>query len=156
MWPQRVWFLPHFGLKSGMVFEGATVVYERINRFRSKWVRKRVREICEFGMHFLEVFFCCCSNLSNDDIISKRSGLKMGMDFRGQVWKRVWKMTFIYRTGWHTPTKNSQEYPWGCGRVTLEFESIFLSRVEGGGFHVEGEGTMSRVEGKIFSFFWKR
>ena len=24
-------------------------------------------------------------------------------------------------------------------------ESIFLSRVEGRGFHVEGEGTMSRV-----------
>ena len=28
-------------------------------------------------------------------------------------------------------------------------ESIFLSRVEGRGFHVEGEGTMSRVEGNI-------
>ena len=83
---------------------------------------KKEREICEYGMHFLEVFFCCCSNLSNDDIISKRSGLKMGMDFRRQVWKRVWKMTFIYRTWWHTPTKNSQEYPWGCGRVT-----VFLS-----------------------------
>ena len=64
---------------------------------------KKEREICEYGMHFLEVFFCCCSNLSNDDIISKRSGLKMGMDFRGQVLKRVWKMTFIYRTWWSTP-----------------------------------------------------
>ena len=31
-------------------------------------------------------------------------------------------------------------------------ESIFLSRVEGRGFHVEGEGTMSRVEGNIFFF----
>ena len=29
-------------------------------------------------------------------------------------------------------------------------ESVFLSRVEGRGFHVEGEGTMSRVEGNIF------
>ena len=29
-------------------------------------------------------------------------------------------------------------------------ESIFLSRVEGRGFHVEGEGAMSRVEGNIF------
>ena len=29
-------------------------------------------------------------------------------------------------------------------------ESIFLSRVEGRGFHVEGEGTMSRAEGNIF------
>ena len=31
-------------------------------------------------------------------------------------------------------------------------ESIFLSRAEGRGFHVEGEGTMSRVEGNIFFF----
>jgi len=45
----------------------------------------------------------------------------MGMDFRGlQVWKQVWEMTFlvwnrvrIWRTGFHSPTKNSQEYPWG-------------------------------------------
>ena len=42
----------------------------------------------------------------------------MGMEFRGLVWKRVWKMTFlvwnrvrIWRTGRHTLTKNSQEYP---------------------------------------------
>ena len=45
--PQRVRFLHRFGLKtgvdfahfcleSGMVFEGATVVYERIYRFNSK------------------------------------------------------------------------------------------------------------------------
>ena len=41
------------------------------------------------------------------------------MDFRGQVWERVWEMTNflvldrvrIWRTGRHTPTKNSQEYP---------------------------------------------
>ena len=33
-------------------------------------------------------------------------------------------------------------------------ESIFLSRVEGRRFHVEGEGTMSRVEGNIFSNFF--
>ena len=39
------------------------------------------------------------------------------MDFGGLVWKRVWKITFlvwkrvrIWRTGRHTPTKNSQEY----------------------------------------------
>ena len=42
------------------------------------------------------------------------------MGVRGQVWKRVWKMTLfvwirvrIRRTGWHTPTKNSQKYPPG-------------------------------------------
>ena len=31
-------------------------------------------------------------------------------------------------------------------------ESIFLSRVEGRGFHVEGHGSMSRVEGNLFFF----
>ena len=29
-----------------------------------------------------------------------------------------------------------------------------MSRVEGRGFHVEGEGTMSRVEGNILSNFF--
>ena len=40
----------------------------------------------------------------------------------------------------------------------LRFESIFLSRVEGRGFHVEGEGAMSRVEGNIFfsNFFLEK
>ena len=50
--PQRLWFLrcfgqktglhfAHFGLESGMVFEGTTGVHERIYRFNSKWVRKK-------------------------------------------------------------------------------------------------------------------
>ena len=50
--PQGVWVLrrfglktgidfAHFGLESGMVFEGATGVYERIYRFNSKWIRKK-------------------------------------------------------------------------------------------------------------------
>ena len=34
--PDRVGFLRHFGLKTGMVFEGTTGVYERIYRFNSK------------------------------------------------------------------------------------------------------------------------
>ena len=40
---------------------------------------------------------------------------------------------------------------WKCGEMCLHclypitLESIFLSRVEGRGFHVEGEGTMLRV-----------
>ena len=31
----------HFGLESGMVFDGTTRVYERIYRFNSEWVRKK-------------------------------------------------------------------------------------------------------------------
>ena len=43
-------------------------------------------------------------------------------------------------------------------RLLLVYESIFLSRVEGRGFHVEGEGTMSRVKGNIFFpiFFFEK
>ena len=38
-----------------------------------------------------------------------------------------------------------------CDSVGVNiFESIFLSRVEGRGFQVEGEGSMSRVEGNLF------
>ena len=34
--PHRVEFLRRFGLKTGMVLEGTTAVYERIYRFNSK------------------------------------------------------------------------------------------------------------------------
>ena len=98
----------HFGLESGMVFEGTTGVYERIYHINSKWVRKGNMGI---GNGF-EDFFCLRCNL--------RPGLKTGMEFRGLVWKRVWKITVlvrnrvrIWRTGRHTTTTNSQEYPHG-------------------------------------------
>ena len=47
---------------------------------------------------------------------------------------------------------------YGCVSVT-DYSSLSLSfcrgsRVEGRGFHVEGEGTMSRVEGNIFFQFF--
>ena len=57
-----------FGLESGMVFKGTTVGYERIYS-NSKWILRNL--------------FCCCSNLRNEDINSKRPGLSM--DFRGQT-----------------------------------------------------------------------
>ena len=78
--PQRVWFLrrfdqktgidfAHFGLESGVVFKGTTGVYECIYSFNSK-MRKKEREICEFEIDLKEIFFCCCSYLSDYDIIS--------------------------------------------------------------------------------------
>ena len=51
--PQRVWFLglfglktgnihfAHFGLESGVVFEGTAGVYKHIYRFNSKWIRMK-------------------------------------------------------------------------------------------------------------------
>ena len=51
--PQRVGFLgrfglktgidfAHFGLESGMVYKGTTVVYQRVRRFNCKEIRKKV------------------------------------------------------------------------------------------------------------------
>ena len=51
--PQRVGFLrcfglktgvdfAHIGLESGMVYKGTTVVYQRVRRFNSKEIRKKV------------------------------------------------------------------------------------------------------------------
>ena len=56
-------------------------MYEGIYRFNSKRVRKK--EKYANSKWILGNLFCCCSNLSNDDIISERPGLRIGMDFRG-------------------------------------------------------------------------
>ena len=53
---------------SDMVFEGTTVEYERIYYFSSKWLRKKDKY--ENLKWILTNLFCCCSNLSNDDIFS--------------------------------------------------------------------------------------
>ena len=45
---------------------------------------KKEREIGNSN-GILRYLFCCCSNLSIDDIISLRPGLRMGIDFRGRV-----------------------------------------------------------------------
>ena len=73
--PHRVGFLrrfglktgipfAHFGLESGMVFEGTTGVYERIYRFNSKLVRKKEKYA---NSKWLSRIFCLRSNLSNDN-----------------------------------------------------------------------------------------
>jgi len=66
-----------------MVFDGITRVYELIYRFNSKRVRKKEKYSNSKGN--LRNLFCCCSNLSNDDITTYMPGLKTGMDFAGQV-----------------------------------------------------------------------
>ena len=64
--PDRVGFLRHFGLQSGMVFEGTT---ECMNELSFQFqMSKKEREICEFEMAWKT--FCLHSNLSNDNIIS--------------------------------------------------------------------------------------
>ena len=47
----------HFGLETGIVFEGTTGVYERIYHLNSKWVTLKEREIlCEFEMDLKNFF----------------------------------------------------------------------------------------------------
>ena len=58
----------HFGMKSGMVFEGTTGGNECIYPFNSKRLRKK--EKYTNSKWILRKPFGCCSNLSNNDIIS--------------------------------------------------------------------------------------
>ena len=39
--PQRVWFLHRFGLRTGMVYQETTGMYECICHFNFKWIRKK-------------------------------------------------------------------------------------------------------------------
>ena len=75
----------HFGLESGMVFEGTTGVYERIYRFN--WVSKNEKYANSKWM--LRNLFWCCANLNN----FLQARYENGRGFLGQVGKRVWEMT---------------------------------------------------------------
>ena len=54
--PHRVGFLRRFGVKSGMVFEGTTRVYNVF--IVSIPNEKKEREICEFKMDLKNFFVC--------------------------------------------------------------------------------------------------
>ena len=55
-WKHSIHFA-RFGLETGIVFEGTTVVYKRINHLNSKWVTLKEREIlCEFEMDLKNFF----------------------------------------------------------------------------------------------------
>ena len=84
-----VWFLRHFGLKTGtdftyfaglnssMVFEE---MHERICRFNSKLMNKKERVIWEAEVDFKKSF-CWRSNVSNDIIISAYARSENGYGF---------------------------------------------------------------------------
>ena len=68
--PQRVWFSRRFGLKTGVVIEGTTGVYERFLSFQFQ-MNKIKRETCDFEMDSQNLnFFLERSNLRNVDMIS--------------------------------------------------------------------------------------
>ena len=128
--PHRVGFLRRFGLKTGIHFAyfglESSMVFERELRIISTHLsfqfqmNKKEREICEFEVG-LNSFFCLRSNL----ILSK-----------GQVWKRVWKITFFgpksgqdlkFRAA--HPTKNSQENPLRVFQLLQHVKRELLSLV---------------------------
>ena len=96
---------PLHGLESSMVFEGTTGLYERLYRFNSRWVLRKKEKYGNSKKWIWRIFSLFLrSNLSDDD---KRPDLKTGVELHFWVWNRV----RIWRTGRHTLTKNSQEYP---------------------------------------------
>ena len=101
------WNNPLHGLESSMVFEGTTGLYERLYRFNSRWVLRKKEKYGNSKKWIWRIFSLFLrSNLSDDD---KRPDLKTGVELHFWVWNRV----RIWRTGRHTLTKNSQEYPPG-------------------------------------------
>ena len=103
----------HFGLETGMVYEGITVVHQCVRCFNSKWKKcnMRIRKYISRNRYRF--------SLSNDDTISvlcKRVMLRfvttsMTENGCGKWHFLVWNRVRIRRTGRHTPTKNSQKYP---------------------------------------------
>ena len=83
--PHRVGFLCRFGLKTGIDF--AHIGLES-GAFQFQ-MSKKERGICRFEWK-LRNLFCCCSNLSNDDIIILRC----------QVLKRVWILQARSESRW--------------------------------------------------------
>ena len=110
----RVGFLCRFGLKTGIDF--AHIGLES-GAFQFQ-MSKKERDICRFEWK-LRNLFCCCSNLSNDDIIILRCQvwkrvwiLQARSESRWEKWYHlVWNRVRIWRTRQHTSTKDSQEYP---------------------------------------------
>ena len=98
-----------FGLESGMVFGETTGVYERIYHFNSKWIRKKEKYANSKWIlrnSFLFVFWSTAvSDSGGHNFLEARS------ENRCEKWHFfVWNKVKIWRTGRHTPTKNSQKY----------------------------------------------
>ena len=100
---KMVWTLPiGYGFRGNygsvwtyLSFQFQITIRKKEKYANSKWI--------------LTNLFCCSSNLSKDYFISYRAGLK-------RVWITIFfglKEVRIWRTGWHTPTKNSQDNPPG-------------------------------------------
>ena len=108
--------LPGFWSQNGMDFADfayrvwfSRELWKCMNVFIISVPNERKKEKYANSKWILTNLFCCSSNLSKDYFISYRAGLK-------RVWITIFfglKEVRIWRTGWHTPTKNSQDNPPG-------------------------------------------
>ena len=100
--------------QSGVVFKGTTGGYERICLFNSKWIVKKEKN--PKYIIWAEFYQFLTSLLMRSLIIELlrcNKGLKTGMDFRGQVWKRLWKMEIeIWGTGRHIQKQTKRCPKW--------------------------------------------
>ena len=140
--PQRVWFLSrfglktgidfdHYGLKSGMVFEGTTGAHKRICLFNGK-LKSRERDVSKIynSSWILPILdFVTDAKLNYDTTkVWKRVWILEARSENG-CGKRnilVWNWVRIWGSGRHTPTKNSEEYsPPGLPNQSLIHNSTF-------------------------------
>ena len=116
----------YFGLESVMVFAGTTECTNVFVVSIPSKKRKKKRLICEFEMDCKRPL-CWRSNVSHwwHNFIEAKSENGCGK-WHFLVRNRV----RIWRTGWYTPTKNSQEYPPPLGstytRRLIEFEKTLI------------------------------
>ena len=99
-WSESGYTLYPFWSGMGYDCEGTTGVYERIYRFNSKWVRKKEKRT---NSKWIWIIYWLRSSISNDN-------MKYEIGYEKQHFL-VWNRVRIWRTGGHTPTKNSEEYP---------------------------------------------
>ena len=115
--PPHLYQYQGFGLKMVWTLQTLPIGYGFRGNYGSVWtylsfqfqITIRKKEKYANSKWILTNLFCCSSNLSKDYFISYRAGLK-------RVWITIFfglKEVRIWRTGWHTPTKNSQDNPPG-------------------------------------------
>ena len=109
-------------LESGVVFEETPGVYKRICRFNSKIRMGSKKSFCLSPiLKMMTSFLPIPGLITGMDLRPLKTGLKNSIFL---VWNRV----RIWRTGRHTPTKNSRGYP-ALRQSAFRFGIIFSGKI---------------------------
>ena len=109
-------------LESGVVFEETPGVYKRICRFNSKIRMGSKKSFCLSPiLKMMTSFLPIPGLITGMDLRPLKTGLKNSIFL---VWNRV----RIWRTGRHTLTKNSREYP-ALRQSAFRFGIIFSGKI---------------------------